>query len=205
LATIEPGRQVELGPRELARLVYRPPETDSLWIAVHPNALRAGPRSRLTLVAATDPSDEITWVGAVDEQMLRPLPARRPAVRRSLRDRLLVGKRLWTVVFVRGLVVGDPWRPYLTVYAGSRPWVVLGELAGGELLAVPLNDAHDNPKWYTPVVARGDIWMKGSTKDAQLELAHLWSLDPDVRTVGQIAPRAREAVGQDVWRYYATS
>jgi hypothetical protein len=63
------------------------------------------------------------------------------ALRRRLRDPLLVGDRQWTVVFGRGLVVGDPWLFYLAVYAGSRPWVVIGELGNGSPLAVPLNDA----------------------------------------------------------------
>jgi hypothetical protein len=99
--------------------------------------------------------------------------------------------------------VGDPWRLYLTLYAGRRPWVVVGELANGRRLAVPLNDARGNPKWYTPVVRWQDLRMPASTKDAQLELAHLWSLPADVRVVGTLAPSARETIGQAVWSYYS--
>jgi hypothetical protein len=203
VATIETGRQVGLSVQECARLVFPPLPSDSLWIGVHPNALRVGARSRQTSVVAIDQDDEISWVGALDEQMLKPLAGRTKGLRRRLRNHLLVGKRLWTVVFVRSLVVGDPWRPYRTVYAGSRPWVVLGELGNGELLAAPLNDAATNPKWFTPVIGRSDVQISGSTKDVQLELAHLWSIDPAVQRLGQIAPRARELVGQDVWRYFS--
>jgi len=203
MATIAPGRQVDL-PEAERDVLRHPPEADaSLWIAVHPDALRAGDRSRLTQVIALGPDGEPTWAGALDEEMLEPRAEVRPNLRRRLADRILVGDRLWSLVFIEGLVHGDPWDPYLTIYAGSRPWVVLGELPSGRLLAVPLNDAHGNPKWFTPVVRRQHIGFRGSTKDAQLELAHLWSFDPEVKKVGDLLPAAREAVGQDVWRYFA--
>lgn len=188
---------------ERTALVYAPDADDQLWVAVHPDALKSGARNTLTQVLGIGPDDEISWVGAVDEAMLQRRDGQRPHLRRLLRDRILVGPRQWSVIRIRSLVVGDPWLPYLTVYSGTRPWLVLGELANGCLLAAPLNDARSNPKWYTPVVQMGEARFRGSTKDSQIELAHLWSFAPTCQSIGDIAPAAREEVGEAVWSYFS--
>jgi hypothetical protein len=203
VATLSPGVRVTLKDIERDALEYPPDADASLWIAVHPDALKAGSRNQLTQVVGLDPADEIVWVGALDEGMLATQDERRSGLRRRLADRVLQGAAQWSLRFVRSLTVGDPWAPHLTVYSGPRPWVVLGELSNGRLLAVPLNDAHGNPKWYTPIVRRQDIRFAGSAKDAQLELAHLWSIPADTRLLGEITPAVREDLAQDVWRYYS--
>jgi hypothetical protein len=203
LATIETGRQVVLLPGEADRLALPPDEGASLWVAAHPGAQRAGARSRLTQLVALDEHDAPVWAGALDETMLALGHEARSGVRDRLGACLLEGDGLWSVLFVRSLLVGNPQYPYLTIYWGARPWVVLGALPNGRQLAVPLNDAHGNPKWYTPVVERSDIRIPGSTKDAQLELAHLWSFEPGTRVIGQIAPRAREDLAFAVHRYFS--
>jgi hypothetical protein len=87
------------------------------------------------------------------------------------------------------------------MYQGERPWVAVGETPSGDLLAAPLNEA-GNPKWYTPVLAQEEVVMQGSCKDAQLELAHLWSLPAAVGAVGSVSPAARERVIEALKSYF---
>ena len=112
-----------------------------------------------------------------------------------------VGPRLWDVLWPGELVLDPERGPLATTYQGERPWVVIGETQDGDLLAAPLNEA-GNPKWYTPLLAREEVLMSGSSKDAQLELAHLWSLPESLPAVGSIADRARERVLEDLRKYY---
>jgi hypothetical protein len=123
--------------------------------------------------------------------------------RALVRDRLLMGGRLWEIVRP-GLLTTDAVVPPLgTVYDGDRPWVVLGELVNGRSLVAPLNDARGNPKWWAPQVAASDLKFAGS-KDSQIELAHLWSLEIDgVSRVGEIAQNVRKSLAEQVLAYYA--
>jgi len=91
--------------------------------------------------------------------------------------------------------------PYLTLYGGNRPWVVLGELLNGSLVAAPLNDARGNPKWYAPEIAAAHLLFPNA-KHSQLELAHLWSLPPGLPSSGEVDAAARQALGRDVVGYY---
>jgi hypothetical protein len=111
------------------------------------------------------------------------------------------GPRLWEVVWPGELVVDPERGPLATTYQGERPWVVIGETSDGDLLAAPLNEA-GNPKWYTPLLAQEEVLMPGSSKDAQLELAHLWSLPESLPAVGSVAESARERVLEDLRKYY---
>jgi hypothetical protein len=96
----------------------------------------------------------------------------------------------------------DPERgPLDLVYQGERPWVVVGETWGGDLLATPLNDA-TNPKWYTPLLGCDEIVMRGSQKGAQLELAHLWTLPRSLAAVGDVAEVARARLLEAVRGYF---
>jgi hypothetical protein len=45
---------------------------------------------------------------------------------------------------------------------------------------------------------------RGSTKDAQLELAHLWSVDAGLSGIGDVAPAAQDEILHDVWQYFAS-
>jgi hypothetical protein len=78
---------------------------------------------------------------------------------------------------------------------------VIGITTVGDLLAAPLNEA-GNPKWYTPLLAQEEVLMPGSSKDAQLELAHIWSLPQFLGAVGSVAPAARERVLEALKSYF---
>lgn len=196
MATIPPGTIVLLDESALGRLLLPPPDTEAV-IGVHEGALRA-PESSLTLAVCLDEGDEPIWVGAIDEGMvaggLGRMRSPRPAVARCL----LTGDRCWDVIWPGELMDGGVYR---TVYQGDRPWVVLGALPSGLLLASPLNDAQGNPKWYAPRLEAADI--QGTARKAgQLELAHLWSLPEHLPAVGVVAERARTGLGDHVRKYF---
>lgn len=198
MASIPPGSLVLLDPAEVARLRF-PPPTDEVVIAVHEGALKA-PANRLTLAACAD-EGEIVWVGAVDERMVLGSLGRTADLRPAVARRLFAGERCWSVAWPGHLLRASGAGPRFTLYHGDRPWVVLGELASGSLLAAPLNDASGTPKWYAPRIDRGDL-EGAAAKDGQLEMAHLWSLPGDLPAVGGVAEPARPGLRRAVGQYY---
>jgi len=199
MATIAPGTWVELIEGESQRLSFPPPRT-ALVVAVHRAAVKAR-GNPLTFVASIDDGQRVDWVGAIDETMLKvtggPVASPRAAVGR----RLLAGASCWKVVRPGLLTSPGVANPYLTLYGGNRPWVVLGELLNGSLVAAPLNDARGNPKWYAPEIAAAHLLFPNA-KHSQLELAHLWSLPPGLPSSGEVDAAARQALGRDVVGYY---
>ncbi len=187
-----------LDESELAKLRF-PPPTPEVVIAELPGALNA-PANRLTLAAWEDEEGEVRWVGAVDERMVAGQLGRtespRPAIARSL-----FRGRCWDLVWPGHLLRAGLPAPYLTLYDGDRPWVALGELPSGEVLAAPLNDARGNPKWFAPRIARADL-EGAAAKDAQLEMAHLWSFPGDLPAVGAVREPARSGLEKAVAGYY---
>jgi hypothetical protein len=200
LASIPAGTLVRFRADELARLRFPPPRPE-VGIAVHPDALRAA-QNGLTLVACADAAGCLQWVGAVDEQMLLPTGERGASLRTAIHERLLVGGRCWQVVRPGLLTLAGVGDPYLTLYAGERPWVVLGELEDGQLLAAPLNGVLGNPKWFAPQVAARHLLFPGA-RAAQLELAHLWSLPATLRSSGVVHGDAHADLGWSLIEYYA--
>ncbi|MGD2067800.1 MAG: hypothetical protein PVI57_03880 [Gemmatimonadota bacterium] len=198
MASMPPGSLALLDPDELARLRF-PPPTDEVVIAVHEGALKA-PGNRLTLAACAD-EGEVVWVGAVDERMVLGSLGRGASLRPQLARRLFTGERCWSIVWPGHLLRSAGAGPRFTLYHGDRPWVVLGELSGGSLLAAPLNDASGSAKWYAPRIARGDL-EGAAAKDGQLEMAHLWSLPRDLPAAGGVAERARPGLRRAVGGYY---
>ncbi|MFO7546560.1 MAG: hypothetical protein R6W77_13795 [Trueperaceae bacterium] len=202
MATLPPGTVVDL--TEYASEVLRfPPPNGDLVIVVHPSALRAT-WSPHTQVAQFD-GDELTWLGALSEELLVTLDAvPDPDVRAACVERFLRGARLWEVVRPGALFVPEAPRAQSTVYGGSdlRPWIVVGETDAGDLIAAPLNDA-TNPKWWTPVVSRAALSFPGNVKDAQVELAHVWSLPASIGSVGTVMPVGRGALERAVRAYVA--
>ena len=163
-------------------------------IVVHPAALRA--RWDAHTQVAQFVRDELTWVGALDEGMLVTLDAPSdPGARPALARRFLRGERLWQLVRPGALQRPGAPRAPSTVYAGSerRPWIVIGETDLGDPIAAPLNDP-SNPKWWTPIVPRAALAFAGTSKDAQLELAHAWSLPADVEAIGEVTALGRAAI-----------
>lgn len=197
MATIPPGRLVLLDDDALRRLRFPPPASEAV-IAVHAAALRA-PENGLTLAVCLDDRDAPVWVGAIDEAMVLGGVGKTASPRPAVARRLLAAGRCWDVVWPGPLTTGAG--PYRTVYAGDRPWVVVGALASGSLLAAPLNDARGNPKWYAPRIAAADL-DGGAAKDGQLELAHLWSLPEGLPAVGAVGAGARASLGEAVRGYF---
>ncbi len=203
MATLPPGRQVALRPEIARQLAFPPLETAGpLVIAVHPGAMNA-PQSTLTLAVQLD-GDAITWAGALDEAHLQALPRLGISPRPALAQRLLTGDHLWEVLLPGSLLAPGVHGPLGTVYddrgAGTRPWIVVGALANGLVLAVPLNDP-SNPKPYTPVIRRIDLGFDAA-KDGQVELPHLWSL-PVTPAIGRVGGRGRQLLEPSLHTYFA--
>jgi hypothetical protein len=168
-------------------------------VAVHEAALRA-PQSPHTQLVGFEQGD-VCWAGALSEHQVLVKARAGGDPRQLLGDAMGLGGRLWDVVWPGELVTGPAGGGPSTIYQGERPWVVLGETARGDLLAAPLNDAA-NPKWFTPLVSRAEVLMPGSSKDAQLELAHLWSLPASLARDGTLAPAARQRVLEAIRKYF---
>jgi hypothetical protein len=194
-----PGTEVALRPEVLRRLTFPPPEEAVVLVGVHDASLLAR-RSLHTQLLGFSYGD-LSWAGALSEDLLDLRSEGGGDPRMLLGEAIGVGPRLWDVIWPGELVI-DPGRgPLGTTYQGERPWVVIGLTPTGDLLAAPLNEA-GNPKWYTPLLAQEEVVMSGSSKDAQLELPHLWSFPPSLASVGSIASVARDRVLEDLRAYY---
>jgi hypothetical protein len=199
MATLPPGTEVSIRPDAFRRLTYPPPKDSDLVVAVHEAALRARGSPHTQLIGLRH--GDLVWAGAMAEQLLAVESEGGGDPRQLLGDAVGAGPRLWDVVWPLELVV-DPQRPPLpTVYQGERPWVVIGLVSGGDLLAAPLNDAA-NPKLFTPVLAREDVLMPGSSKASILELAHVWSLPRSLGAVGSVGPEAQGRLLEALRSYF---
>jgi hypothetical protein len=199
MPTLPPGTEVAIRPEFLRRLSFPPPEGSVVLVAVHEAGLLAR-QSRHTQLLGFSGGD-LSWAGALSEVLLDVRSEGGGDPRQLLAEAIGIGPRLWDVVWP-GELVSDPGRgPLATTYQGERPWVVLGVTGEGDLLAAPLNEA-GNPKWYTPLLAQEEVLMPGSSKDAQLELPHLWSFPQSLGTVGSVAPSARERILEDLTSYF---
>ena len=199
MPNLPPGTEVALRPEARRRLAFPPGADLTLLVAVHEAALKA-PHSPHTQVVGFD-GGYLEWAGALSEPLLEVVAEGGGDLRQLLGDAMGTGSRLWDVIWPGELLV-DPERGALsTVYQGERPWVVIGETATGDLLAAPLNDA-TNPLWFTPVLEREEILFPGSSKDAQLELAHVWSLPASEPSLGTISSGAQEEVLSALRAYF---
>lgn len=191
MSTHSAGTEISIRPDALRRLAFPPPDGSVLLVAAHEAALRAPGSPHTQLVGLRH--GDLVWAGALSERLLTVEAEEGGDPRQLLAEVVGIGPRLWDVLWPTELLV-DPQRgPLATTYQGERPWLVIGTVRGGDLLAAPLNDA-GNPKWFTPVLAREEVRMPGSSKDSQVELAHVWSLPESLGTVGSVAPEARERV-----------
>lgn len=199
MPTLPPGTEVTIRPEALRRLNFPPPEGSVLLVGVHDAALKA-PESPHTQLLGFQ-FGELVWAGALSETRLEVVSGGGGDPRQLLGEAVGSGARLWDVVWPGELMSGGEGRVQSTTYQGERPWVVIGETTSGDLLAAPLNEA-GNPKWYTPLLAREEILMPGSSKDAQLELAHLWSLPGSLAAVGSVSATARGRVREALTAYF---
>jgi hypothetical protein len=199
MPTLSPGTEVVIRSEALWRLTFPPPDDSVLLVGVHDAGLLARQSPHTQLLGFLE--GDLCWAGALSEALLDVRSEGGGDPRMLLGEAIGVGDRLWDVIWP-GELVRDPERGRLaTTYQGERPWVVIGGVSNGDLLAAPLNEA-GNPKWYTPLLAREEVHMSGSSKDAQLELAHLWSFPASLNAVGTIAVTARERVMDDLLKYY---
>ena len=199
MPTLAPGTEVSIRPEALTHLTFPPPKGSVLLVGVHDAALNA-PESPHTQLLAFQ-FGELVWAGALSETALRVESAAGGDPRALLGEAVGVGPRIWEVVWPGDLSLDPGARGGRTTYQGERPWVVIGETTSGDLLAAPLNEA-GNTKWYTPEIARDEVLMSGSSKDAQLELAHLWSLPGSLPAVGSVSSTARPRVLEAVKKYF---
>jgi hypothetical protein len=191
MPTLPPGTEVSIRRDALRRLSFPPPQGSVLLVAVHDVALRAPGSPHTQLIGLCH--GELAWAGALSEHLLTVESEGGGDPRQLLGEAVGVGPRLWDLIWPGELVSDARRGPLSTTYHGERPWVVIGVVAGGDLLAAPLNDAA-NPKWYTPLLARDEVRMAGSSKASQLELAHVWSLPGSLGAVGTVASEARARV-----------
>ena len=199
MPTLPPGTEVAIRPEFLRRLSFPPPERSVVLVAVHEAGLQARQSRHSQLLGFC--GGDLSWAGALSEVLLEVKSEGGGDPRQLLGEAVGTGPRLWDVVWP-GELVSDPGRgPLATTYQGERPWVVIGITVEGDLLAAPLNEA-GNPKWYTPLLAREEVQMPGSSKDAQLELAHIWSLPQSLGAVGSVAQTARETVMNALRSYF---
>lgn len=199
MATLLPGTEVSIRTDALRRLTFPPPKGSVLVVAVHEAALQAPGSPHTQLIGLRH--GDVIWAGALGEHLLAVESEGGGDPRQLLGDAMGAGSRLWDVVWPLELVVDSRRGPLSTVYQGERPWVVIGLVSGGDLLAAPLSDAA-NPKRFTPVLAREEVLMSGSSKESQLELAHVWSLPQSLGAVGSVAPDARARILEALRSYF---
>jgi hypothetical protein len=199
MPTFPPGTEVAIRPEFLRRLSFPPPEGSVVLVAIHEAGLQAQQSRHTQLLGFS--GGELSWAGAFSELLLEVKSEGGGDPRQLLGEAVGTGPRLWDVVWPGELVSDPGGGPLATTYQGERPWVVIGITTVGDLLAAPLNEA-GNPKWYTPLLAQGEVLMPGSSKDAQLELAHIWSLPQFLGAVGSVAPAARERVLEALKSYF---
>ncbi len=183
----------------LGRLTFPPPGDSVVLIGVHDAGLLARQSLHTQLLGFSE--GDLSWAGALSEALLEVRSEGGGDPRMLLGEAIGAGPRLWDVIWPGELVVDPERGPLATTYQGERPWVVIGGISNGDLLAAPLNEA-GNPKWYTPLIHREEVLMSGSSKNAQLELAHLWSFPSSLSAVGTVAASAQERVLEDLRKYY---
>jgi hypothetical protein len=199
MATLPPGTEVSIRTDALRRLNFPPPKGSILVVAVHEGALLAPGSPHTQLIGLRH--GDVIWAGALGEHLLTVESEGGGDPRQLLGDAMGAGPRLWDVVWPLELVADSRRGPLSTVYQGERPWVVIGLVSGGDLLAAPLNEAA-NPKRFTPILGQEDVLMPGSSKESQLELAHVWSLPQSLGAVGSVAPEARGRILEALRSYF---
>lgn len=194
-----PGTLVSIRLDARRHLTFPPPEGAVLLVGVHDAALHA-PESPHTQLLGFE-LGELVWAGALSESLLQVQSADGGDPRQLLGEAVGAGPRLWDVLWPGELFSGGQAALRSTTYQGERPWVVIGRTASGDLLAAPLNEA-GNPKWYTPRLSREEVVMPGSSKDAQLELAHLWSFPASLPAVGSVSTAAQSRLLEALKVYF---
>ena len=133
-------------------------------VAVHEGALLAPASAHTQLIGLR--YGDVIWAGALGEHLLTVEAEASGDPRQLLGDAVGAGPRLWDVVWPLELVADSRRGPPSTIYQGERPWVVIGVVTGGDLLAAPLNEAAN--QWTDEDEGQGSIMMVVAT-DAPLD------------------------------------
>ena len=213
MATIMPGARVALKPDHLDMFSY-PPDDCDLHVVVHEKAIKAK-ENALTTVMTISADGEIGWIGSLDESSVIDSDEEGVSLRGRIAALLFSGERVWQIIRP-GLLLKPRYEGLeTTVYKKSRPWVVLGRLENGKLLAAPLNafetdsreiDAEEDKlkRWlkspYRVQIREHELQFDGA-KMSFLELAHLWSFPCSIESVGQVAFGARQRIEHACRRY----
>lgn len=200
MADIDPNTEVCLNSSYSGDLCF-PPSGVDLVVAVEDASLKSA--SRLTTVVEID-GGNIKWCGSIDEAGLAQQSTKYSGDARDLlTQRLFQGRRLWDVI-QPGLLRQSASTTIDTVYQGNRPWIVVGELTNGNLLAVPLNDLGSGVRrHYQSFVDKKHLQLNGMTaKDSKAELNHLWSFPKTTQKMGTVDQAAHACLEQGLRGYY---
>jgi len=213
MPTLTLGTAVALKPGVHAALNLPCSAQGELYIAVNPGALKVQAVT-LTVVAERSGGD-IVWVGALDETMLEPrMVSAWPQARQALNDRVGAGTHPWEIRYPGTLLI--PGTQGGMVYRGSRPWLIIGALANGRPLAVPLNSTTAtvtnkpytmflNKAWYVVTPSATDPRQLHGDTNATAELPHIWSLPADLVNCGHVLPEHTSSLVHSLSIYYPAS
>jgi len=134
--------------------------------------------------------------------------------RQALCDRIGIGANLWEIRYPGPLL--KPGTPSGMVYQGSRPWLIIGELANGAALAVPLNSttatvtnkAYNmflDKSWYLVTPSGTDPRILPSDTNSTAELPHIWSLPDGLQNCGNVIPGNMNSLVCSLNIYYPAS
>jgi hypothetical protein len=210
MLTYTSGTPVEIGPQARQKMNFPPGQATALHIAVHPGAFKVNDNT-LTVVVERK-GEEVTWAGAVDESMLsRDASNGWAQARTALNGRVGLGSRLWEIVYPGPLLKGDA--AVGMMYRGSRPWLIIGELANGCPLAVPMNSTNRTESnkpynlfldkaWYVITPSATDPRMLQGDTNCTAELPHIWSLPKGLVKCGEVHEAHRGSLLQRMKVYY---
>jgi len=213
MPTLVIGTPVALRPGVHAELNLTCSEQGDLFIAVHPGALRVQVATLTVVVERVD--TELVWVGALDEGMLQPRAGQAwPKARQALCDRVGTGTHVWEVRYPGALLM--PGIQGGMVYRGSRPWLIIGALANGRPLAVPLNSTTAtvtnkpynmflDKAWYVVTPSATDPRQLHGDTNATAELPHIWSLPAGLANCGHVLPEHTSSLVHSLSIYYPAS
>jgi hypothetical protein len=171
-------------------------------IAVHRDALTAA--RHLSTQAAWIARDALIWLGTLDERMLSVTRRCAPDPLSIIRAHLLVGDNFWNIVRPGPLLSAAAPRPLYNLYDGDRPWIVVGETAGAELIAAPLHHARAGKMVGAMVGATNrDEGSEPGSIASRVNIGHLWTLPRSVDVLSEVGREGRARIAGVLTDYYS--
>jgi hypothetical protein len=157
-------------------LAYPPPEGLQFVVCSPPSAAN----SAVANVAGVAEDGYIDWVGTVDAAWLEETGDR--SIVDEINEELTSNMRRQDDTFGQLRLPGELSDvPHATIlYKGVRPWVRVGTLENGHLLALPLNSARGDTREGLQFRIEAKHCPVPGMFDSHVELAHLWSFPPDI-------------------------